>query len=338
MQTSVDLKTENVTCVRNFRDKRILITGAGGFVGPYLVGALKEVFGQDVSLLLTSRRGVRHTKMGCIEQLDVCDVSAISRIFDDYRPTQIIHLAGIASIGVARSNPELTWKVHVAATLNLARTVLKIVPECSLVYVGSGQVYGGSANAGDPLDESCVLEPLDDYAVTKAAADLALGAMARQGLRCIRLRPFNHTGPGQSDAFVVPTFAMQIARIEAGISPPKICVGNLESKRDFLDVRDVANCYALAAKRLDELIPGEIFNIASGLATPIQSILDILISKSRKSVTTEPDSSRMRPSDVPIFVGNADHARDRLDWKPEFELEETLTGVLNDCRLRVSGL
>ena len=169
--------------------------------------------------------------------------------------------------------------MHLHGTLNLAREILRRAPDCWLIHVGSGLVYGESAKAGRALDENALLAPIDEYSATKAAADLALGALSRARLKCIRLRPFNHIGPGQSEAFVVPAFAMQIARIEAGLAPPVIRVGNLDAQRDFLDVRDVANAYALVMKNLERMGSGTVLNIASGIPRRISDILASLVGK-----------------------------------------------------------
>ena len=234
------------------------------------------------------------------------------------------------------ADPQNTWRIHVQGALNVAHAILDNAPDCWLIHVGSGLVYGESAKPGLPLDENTLLAPIDDYGVTKAAADLALGALSRRGLKCIRLRPFNHTGPGQTEAFVVPAFAMQIARIEAGLAPPVIRVGNLDAERDFLDVRDVAKAYALVALNSDDLAPNTIFNIASGIPRRIGDILDQLLAQSSVKIVTEQDAQRLRPSDLPRIVGDASRARTRLGWAPEHPFEETLAAVLNDCRARVA--
>ena len=198
-------------------------------------------------------------------------------------------------------------------------------------------VYGDTANAGRPLRESDLLAPLDEYSATKAAADLALGALAKAGLKCIRLRPFNHFGPGQSEAFVVPAFAMQIARIEAGLAPPIIRVGNLDAQRDFLDVRDVARAYALTVQNVERLGTGTILNIASGVPRRIVEVLDGLVAKSRVAISIEQDPARQRPNETPNMLGDAGRARDMLQWRPEYSFDDTLTAVLDDCRARVGG-
>ena len=153
---------------------------------------------------------------------------------------------------------------------------------------------------------------------TKAAADLALGALATQGLRCVRFRPFNHSGPGQTESFIVPALAAQIARIEAGIQPPVIKVGNLQAERDMLDVRDVVRAYALAIEKSDALASGTILNLASGIPFRMQTILDKLLSFSNADITIETDPERLRPSDIPRFIGVADKAQQLLGWKPEY--------------------
>jgi GDP-4-dehydro-6-deoxy-D-mannose reductase len=205
-----------------------------------------------------------------------------------------------------------------------------------LLNVGSGLVYGDSAKPGLPLDETALLAPVDEYAVTKAAADLAIGALTRRGLKSLRFRPFNHFGPGQAETFVIPAFAMQIAKIEAGVAEPIIRVGNLDAERDFLDVRDVVHAYALAVRTADDMqAPGTILNIASGTPQRIGDILERLLRQSRVAITVEQDPARLRPSDLPRILGDATRARRTLGWAPVHTFDDTLAAVLDDCRARV---
>jgi GDP-4-dehydro-6-deoxy-D-mannose reductase len=226
----------------------------------------------------------------------------------------------------------MSWRVHVEGPLNIARSILDKAPNCWLFHVGSGLVYGESAKQGLPLNERTLLAPVDEYSVTKAAADLALGALTRKGLKSIRFRPFNHTGPGQTDAFAVPAFARQIARIEAGLAPPVVRVGNLDAERDFLDVRDVAHAYALAVQTSNALDPGMILNIASGIPRRMEDILKWLLAQSSVGIAIERDPNRLRPSDMPRIIGDASCARARLGWTPECAFEDTLQLVLDDAR------
>ena len=313
---------------------RILITGALGFVGCHLADAVLRICGDAVTLLATSKVAGKHSQFGAVAALDVTDRAAVNSAIVGYAPTHVLHLAAIAAPAAARADPQAAWQVHLHGTLNLAQAILDQAPDCWLVHVGSGLVYGESAKSGLPLDENVLLAPVDEYAVTKAAADLALGVLARRGLKCIRLRPFNHTGPGQTEAFVVPAFARQIARIEAGLADPFIRVGNLDSERDFLDVRDVVNAYALAVTQSQHLEPGIILNIASGIPRRTGDILDGLLAQSRAKITIEQDPARLRSSDLPRIVGDASRARKLLGWAPKCAVDDTLSTVLAYWRER----
>lgn len=317
-------------------EKRVLITGAGGFVGFHVAEALRRACGDDLAIFPTAKNAGSHAALGSVIALDVTDRVAVEDVITRYAPTHVIHLAGITAPAAASSDPQAAWRVNVHGTLVLAQAILDRTPDCWLLNVGSGLVYGDSAKSGVPLDEKTLLTPVDEYSVTKAAADLALGALVRRGLKCIRMRPFNHTGPGQTEAFVVPAFATQIARIEAGLAPPVIQVGNLDAERDFLDVRDVARAYALAVQGAGGLEPGIILNIASGAARRIADMLEQLLAQSRVKIATEIDPARYRPIDLPRIIGNASRAQERLGWTPEHIFEDTLTAVLNDCRVRVA--
>lgn len=315
---------------------RVLITGARGFVGPYVAEALRRICGSGLSLLPTAKDAGDHPSLGFVHSLDITDKAALEDALARYAPTHVIHLAGIAAPAAASADPEAAWRVNVHGTLTLARAILGKAPRCWLLNVGSGLVYGDSAKAGEPLDEATVLAPLDDYSVTKAAGDLALGALVRNGLKCIRFRPFNHTGPGQTDTYVIPAFAKQIAQIEAGLAPSVIKVGNLSAERDFLDVRDVAHAYALAVLKAEALKPGTIFNIASGIPQRIGGMLEQLLALSTTEIEVEVDQSRYRPNDLPRVVGDAARARDLLGWAPEHPFAGTLIDVLNDYRALIA--
>ena len=178
---------------------------------------------------------------------------------------------------------------------------------------------------------------MNTYGATKAAADLALAAMAADGLHAIRLRPFNHAGPGQSPDFAIPAFARQIALIRAGRQEPVLRTGNLLPFRDFLDVRDVCRAYALCLAHADRLPPGTILNIASGTARRIGDVLGGLLAVANLSATIETDPGRARPTDIPLATGDATRLRDTLGWAPEVPWERTLRDVLDDWTLRIAA-
>lgn len=306
---------------------RILILGAGGFVGQHLLARLKRDLGDAQSIRATGQRA----KPG-ITALDATDADAVRSAIRDFAPTHIFNLAGIAAPARSRRTPDTAWKIHAHAPEQLGRTLLECAPECWLFHVGSGLIYGNSAAGGQLLAEDTVLSPTDTYGVTKAAGDLALGALATEGLKCLRLRPFNHTGPGQSEDFVVPAFSAQIARIEKGLQSPVLRVGNLEAVRDFLDVRDVVRAYSMLLQSAEEIPIGSIFNVASNLGLPISKLLDYLVEISGTSVEIEADPDRQRPSDLPSIIGDASELRRVTGWRPAIDIEDTLRDTLNYFR------
>lgn len=315
---------------------RVLITGARGFVGSHLIRALRQACSDEINIIPTAKEP---TAAALLEQGETLDVTSEREVYDiiaRHQPTHVIHLAGLAAPVAAMARDQSVWRLHVGGAINIAQAILDRAPHCCLIHVGTGLIYGDSAEAGAPVDETTLVAPVDDYAATKAAADLAMGAYSHRGLHVIRMRPFNHTGPGQTEAFVVPAFAAQIARIEFGLIPPVIRVGNLDSRRDFLDVRDVAKAYALAVLKSKMIKANTIFNIASGVARRIGDILDWFLQRSTTKITIEQDKSRLRRSDLPLIVGNASRARQALDWSPEKGFDETLHDLLTDWRRRVS--
>ena len=306
---------------------RILVTGASGFVG----SALLQLLARDHGECEVFAFGHGNRQMNPI---DLMDRSAVEAAIRKTRPTALVHLAAVAAPADARNAPRHAWDVNVTGTMNLAESVMRHAPEARFVYVGSSEAYGASfqSAAGRPVTENEPLRPTTVYGATKAAADLMIGQMAYDGLRAVRCRPFNHTGPGQSDAYVVPAFARQVAEIMAGKNEPVIHVGNLEVERDFLDVRDVVRAYArLATVELDAE-PDRVYNIASGQLRKIRDILDMLIARSGLDIEVRTDPERLRLNDTPFVCGDASRARDRLNWRPVVPFEQTIADVLDYWR------
>jgi GDP-4-dehydro-6-deoxy-D-mannose reductase len=296
----------------------VLVTGAGGFVGRHLVQYLAQAL-----------PGARlHTA-----PFDVADAAATEAAVRAAQPDGCIHLAAVSAIPAARRDPAQAWQVNLFGTLHLARAILTHTPRCRLVFASSADAYGASFRAGAPVDEHAPLAPMNDYGATKAAADLALGAMASDGLRVVRVRAFNHTGPGQSNSFVVAAFAEQIMHIAAGLRAPVIDVGALDSERDFLDVRDVCAAYVACLRR--DLPAGLILNVASGVPRRIGDVLTALMAAAGVRATVRQDPARHRPADIRRAVGEAGQARQWLGWQPAIAWERTLTDVVEDWRGRV---
>lgn len=297
-------------------------------MAPYVAEALRALPGVSPQIIATSKNGGEHAVLGSMRALDVLNRQAVSALMKELQPTHVVHLAGVTAVTAAQADPETAWKVNLLGTLNLARAIIDDCPSCWLLNVGSGLVYGESARSGLALDEATLLAPMDEYAASKAAADLALGALVHRGLKCIRLRPFNHIGSGQSEGFAVPSFAMQIARVEAGLAAPVLQVGNLDAQRDFLDVRDVAAAYATAIRMAERLQPGTILNIASGVPRRISEVVHALLAQCHVEITIQQDPRRINPSDIPIIIGDAKKARSLLRWAPVRRFEDTLAAVM----------
>jgi GDP-4-dehydro-6-deoxy-D-mannose reductase len=300
---------------------RILITGATGFVGRHLTAALASRF--PAATLFT-------------REMNIADASEVATAVAAIVPDVCLHLAAISTNAMATPDETHAWDVNLHGTLHLARAILQHSPACRMLFVSSADAYGGSFRYGSKLNESAPLAPLSLYAATKAAADLALGAMVEQGLRVVRLRPCNHTGPGQSSALVVAAFARQVARIEAGLQQPLIEVGNLEPRRDFLDVRDVCDAYVACVAQRESITPGTIFNLASGEARRVGDVLDALLATAGIKAEIRVDPMRTRTTDVKMAWCDAARARATLGWAPNTPWRQTLRDVLDDWRHRIA--
>jgi GDP-4-dehydro-6-deoxy-D-mannose reductase len=316
--------------------QRILVTGATGFVGRHLMSRLRHAF-PDATLLAAERGGAPLCPVADAHlPIDLQQPESLDALVAQAAPDAVVHLAAQAAVGAAFADPVYTWRVNLLGTLALASSVLKRAPEATFLFISSAEIYGLSFRDNDAaLDENAPMRPANPYAASKAACDIALGEMALRGLRCVRMRPSNHTGAGQSDSFVVPAFARQIARIEAGLQEPVMRVGALDRWRDFLDVRDVCDAYVMALRAAPGLPVASVFNIASGNLRRIGDILDALLSRSDAKVEVVEDAARMRPTDVMRTLGNASLARQQLNWAAKVPWDDTLDTVLADWRARV---
>ncbi len=312
---------------------RILLTGASGFVGRKLSVALANHF-PDAQLIQIDRSG---NKMGPGETraLDITDSAEIDRLIAAVKPTVLVHLAALSAVPDSIRDPQSTWRVNVMGTLGLVMAVQRHAPDCHFLYVSSAEVYGQTASSGEPVTEEMTLRPVNPYAASKAAADIMVQEASMRGLFATVVRPFNHTGPGQDDRFVIPAFCSQVARIEKGLQPPEMSVGELNDERDFLDVADIVDLYVRIIDYGRRLPTGLTLNASSGGARRIGDILDMIRAASAASISVKVDPLRLRPTRVPRIVGDASRARDILGWAPRKPFEQTLTETLNYWRSKV---
>lgn len=318
-------------CVESVR--RILVTGAAGFVGAHLLPALRAAF--PTARLIAATRGDSVEAWDEAVPLDLAAPNSPAECIRAASPDAVVHLAALAAVGASFRDPLATWRVNVLGTLALAEAVLAEAPGIPFVHASSAEVYGLSFRSGGPLNEEAPMRPANPYAASKAAADVGLGEMALRGLHAIRLRPVNHTGSGQSEDFVVAAFARQVASIAAGVQPPTIRVGALDRWRDFLDVRDVAAGYVAALRMASSLAPGSVFNLASGTPRHIGDMLSTLLLMAGIKPGIEQAPALLRQTDVMRTECDARAARTALSWNATIPWEETLATVLADWRARV---
>ncbi len=316
---------------------RALITGAEGFVGGHLRAYL--LAHTDWELLGTCRADLTPPEAQSSRmrwaRIDLRDPRQVGELVESFTPDVIFHLAAQSFVPTSFADPWETLENNIRAQLNVLEAVRRLPHPARVVVIGSNEEYGRPAPEELPLTEESPLRPANPYAVSKIAQDfMGLQYHLAYGLEVVRLRPFNHTGPGQSPRFVVPAFASQIARIEAGLQEPVVRVGNLDVSRDFTDVRDIVRAYHIAALRGE---PGEVYNLASGEPRSIRGLLETLLSFSQVEIRVEIDPARFRPVDVPVVYGSAEKFRRRTGWQPEIPFEQTLRDVLVYWRERVRG-
>ena len=308
---------------------RVLVTGAAGFVGAHLLRLLCAPGHEPHALILPGEKLAPEFGAIPVRRASVVEFEALRGLFAAIRPDWIVHLAAISRPADCRAKPALAWEVNFLGTRNVFAAAAEASPEARVLFVGSAAEYGRPAT-GAPITEESPLEPADIYAATKVAGDLLGAEFAREkGLAVLRVRPFNHTGPGQDVGFVAPDFARQIARIEAGLQEPRMTVGNLDARRDFTDVRDVVRAYLLV---LEQGVPGAVYNISSGRTVSARDILDglLALSSAKPEVTS-------RPGAPDTLTGSSELLRTATGWKPEIPLSRTLSDLLSDWRERVAA-
>jgi GDP-4-dehydro-6-deoxy-D-mannose reductase len=302
-----------------------LVTGAAGFAGGHLLEHLLErepcvaawsgPSGRKLPVQDDNR--VRWTAV------DVTNTDEVIRALTGLKPSAIYHCAGIADVHSGWIDPTRALKVNVLGTHGLLAAVERHGLEVPVVVTGSALVYRPSTEA---LREESALGPESPYGVSKLAQEMLAFA---SGHHVIVARPFNHIGPRQSDAYVTSSFARQIAEAEAGLREPVLRVGNLESRRDITDVRDMVRAYRLLAERGR---PARAYNVCRGEAYRIGDLMERLVRQSHVAIRVEIDPSRLRPNDNPVVLGSAERIRIEAGWEPRIDIDRTLNDLLDHWR------
>ncbi|MBI5748115.1 MAG: GDP-mannose 4,6-dehydratase [Nitrospinae bacterium] len=312
---------------------RILITGITGFVGHHL----SELFikeGCDVSGTAFSSKDLIFEKAR-IFKCDIRDADNIKNIVSEVKPQQIYHLSAVSYPPDSLKNPKITYDINFYGTMNLLDAVRDSGLNSKILFVGSADEYGVISES-TPAKEDFPLIPLSPYAVSKTAADLlSYSYVKRYGMNIVRVRPFNHTGPGQKSIYVCSDFARQIAEIESGVREPVVYTGNLDIQRDFTDVRDMVLAYKLA---IEKGASGEAYNICSERSYSIRWILDTLLKFARLSVEIREDKTKLRSTDITTIRGDCSKFKASTGWKPVIQFEKTLRDLLDywRCKMQVA--
>jgi GDP-4-dehydro-6-deoxy-D-mannose reductase len=317
---------------------RVLITGITGFAGSHLAEYIlanhpdTKIFGlvrwrSRMDNIVPIRDKVR------LIEADIKDQVSLRAALAESKPDRIFHLAAQSFVPASWTCPAETFAINAIGQINLFEAVRTLDLKPRIQIAGSSEEYGQVFSDEIPMKETNPLRPLSPYAVSKVAQDLlAFQYQKSYGLRTIRTRGFNHTGPRRGEVFVTSSFAKQIAEIEKKKRPPVIHVGNLEAKRDFTDVRDMVRAYWLA---LERGVEGEVYNIGRGRALAMKEVLDLLMSLSRARMEVKVDPARLRPSDVPVLLADSSKFMGLTGWRPMIPFKQTILDLLNYWREKV---
>lgn len=316
--------------------KKALVTGITGFAGSHLAELLLErgfdVYGTTRPRSKTDNIDPIKNQLHLFDA-DLMDSHSLHSMIAKVKPDYIFHLAAQSFVQTSWASPATTIEMNVVGSVHLFEAIRRAEIDPVIQIACSSEEYGLVYPNEIPVKEDNPLRPLSPYAVSKVAMDyLGYQYFKSYQMKIVRTRGFNHTGPRRGEVFVTSNFAKQIAEIEKGKKEPIIEVGNLDAKRDWTDVRDVVKAYLLAVQKGK---PGEVYNICSGKAVKVGDMLETLLKMSKIKVKIKKDPARMRPSDVPILLGDSTKFRQATGWQPEIPFEKTMTDLLNYWRERV---
>lgn len=316
---------------------RALISGITGFAGTHLASHILGL-GYEVWGFSRSEHGPLDLSgpWGQVKYIS-CDLRNKAKLAEAItlaRPEEIYHLAGQSSVRLSWADPVLTFEINVIGAINLLETVCKYAPKAKILLVGSSDEYGPAEEGEGPVTESSRLRPQSPYSLSKVCVDLLAEQYYKaKKLNAIRVRPFNHIGPGQRPDFATSDFAKQIAEAELGQREVTLKVGNLSVRRDFTDVRDMVRAYTMA---LAYCLPGEVYNICSGRVYALSEIVEVYLRMARVEIEVEEEEERRRQVDVPAIIGDASRFKLATGWKAEISVEKSLEDILNYWRKVVS--
>ncbi|MCL4836586.1 MAG: GDP-mannose 4,6-dehydratase [Thermoanaerobaculia bacterium] len=318
---------------------RVLITGITGFAGSHLADFLVAEH-PEVEVFGTYRWRSRRENIEQLEgkvtlvETELRDYASVVAALRRSEPDAIFHLAAQSFVPTSWSAPSDTFVTNVVGQTNLFEAVRALGLDPRIQIACSSEEYGLVLPDEVPIRETNPLRPLSPYAVSKVSQDyLGYQYFQSYGIKAIRTRGFNHTGPRRGEVFVTSNFAKQVAEIEAGLKAPVLAVGNLDAVRDFTDVRDMVRAYWLAVQRAK---PGEVYNIATGHGITIRAMLDKLLALARVEVRVETDPARLRPSDVEVLIGDSSKFRGDTGWEPQIPFDRTLADLLDHWRERIA--
>lgn len=305
-------------------DSVVLVTGAGGFAGGHLI----ELLAGSADLVGWSRTQPppEIAALAKWQRVDILDREQVTDTIAMLRPDSIFHCAGLPHVAESWADTAAPLATNVLGTHRLIEAVERVGSRCRIVVTGSAQVY---APSNEPIAEDARIAPSSPYALSKLAQEQLALRSNSDTVAIIVTRPFNHTGPRQKPSFLAPSVARQIVMIERGLHEPVLKVGNLDPSRDIMDVRDAVRAYAALMKTGT---PGTIYNVASGVARPVRSIVEALVSRARVPVRIEQDPSRIRPSDVPVLAGNPQRLKQSTGWSPQVSFEKMVDDLLDYWR------